>query len=204
MMTRLPGARPVLALRRLVTRPGVVWRGAKGADAIEGPACNGYRMCPQRQAACPAGQCSAVETSARPLPAACGFDRKSSLLRMWRDNSARVGSIQDFFRHWLSSAKNMALSQSCLLEAKSENAGLKNQQLARINFPVFGDLRQSCHARGGTTIHVNGDCRRKFTRQPPFLLSPNKRAFPTTSRPVTSFGISFTRTEAPPSTVARH
>src|SRR5712692_3580377 len=24
----------------------------------------------------------------------------------------------DFFRHWLSSAKNMALSQSCLLEAK--------------------------------------------------------------------------------------
>ena len=189
MMTRLPGALPVLALRRLVTRPGLVWRGAKGADAIECPACNGYRICPQRQAA---------------FPAACGFDRKSSLLRMWRDNSARVGSIQDFFRHWLSSAKNMALSQSCLLEAKSENAGLKNQQLARINFPVFGDLRQSCHARGGTTIHVNGDCRRKFTRQPPFLLSPNKRAFPTTSRPVTSFGISFTRTEAPPSTVARH
>ena len=25
---------------------------------------------------------------------------KSSLLRMWRDNSARVGSMQDFFRHW--------------------------------------------------------------------------------------------------------
>ena len=36
-----------------------------------------------------------------------------------------------------------ALSQSCLLEAKSENGVLKNQQLVRINFPVFGDLRQS-------------------------------------------------------------
>jgi hypothetical protein len=29
------------------------------------------------------------------------------------------------------------------LEVKSENGVLKNQQLARINFPVFGDLRQS-------------------------------------------------------------
>jgi hypothetical protein len=36
-----------------------------------------------------------------------------------------------------------ALSQSCLLEAKSENGVLKNQPLAQINFPVFGDLRQS-------------------------------------------------------------
>ena len=36
-----------------------------------------------------------------------------------------------------------ALSQSCLLETKSRNGVLQNQELARLNFPVFGDLRQS-------------------------------------------------------------
>ena len=36
-----------------------------------------------------------------------------------------------------------ALSQSWLLEAKSENRLLENQSLASLNFPVFGDLRQS-------------------------------------------------------------
>ena len=43
----------------------------------------------------------------------------------------------------MSRAGRAALSQSCLLEAKSENGVLKNQPLAQINFPVFGDLRQS-------------------------------------------------------------
>src|SRR5215831_7565018 len=36
-----------------------------------------------------------------------------------------------------------ALSQSWLLEAKSENRLSENQLLASLNFPVFGDLRQS-------------------------------------------------------------
>src|SRR6516165_1538684 len=43
-----------------------------------------------------------------------------------------------------------ALSQSWLLEAKSENRLSENQPLASLNFPVFGDLRQSpmaCTAR---------------------------------------------------------
>src|SRR5215472_3249397 len=39
-----------------------------------------------------------------------------------------------------------ALSQSWLLEAKSENRLSENQPLTSLNFPVFGDLRQSCHA----------------------------------------------------------
>src|SRR5262249_6627586 len=34
-----------------------------------------------------------------------------------------------------------ALSQSCLFEAKSENRISENQWLARLNFPVFGNLR---------------------------------------------------------------
>jgi hypothetical protein len=37
-------------------------------------------------------------------------------------------------------ATGRALSQNCLLEAKSENGVLKNQPLAQIHFPVFGDL----------------------------------------------------------------
>jgi hypothetical protein len=41
----------------------------------------------------------------------------------------------------------MALSQSGLLEAKSENGVLKNQPLAQVNFPVFGDVRQSRKSR---------------------------------------------------------
>ena len=36
-----------------------------------------------------------------------------------------------------------ALSQSCLFGAKSQNCSLKNQGLTRLNFPIFGDLRQS-------------------------------------------------------------
>jgi hypothetical protein len=36
-----------------------------------------------------------------------------------------------------------ALSQSCLFEAESENRISENQWLARLNFPVFGNLRQS-------------------------------------------------------------
>ena len=40
-----------------------------------------------------------------------------------------------------------ALSQSWLSEAKSENRLSENQPLASLNFPVFGDLRQSRHGR---------------------------------------------------------
>src|SRR5215831_17659336 len=36
-----------------------------------------------------------------------------------------------------------ALSQSCLLEAESENGISENQWLEGLNFPVFGDVRQS-------------------------------------------------------------
>src|SRR5262249_23090384 len=41
------------------------------------------------------------------------------------------------------SGQFLALSQSCLFEAKSENRISENQWLARLNFPVFGNLRQS-------------------------------------------------------------
>src|SRR5438105_57959 len=41
------------------------------------------------------------------------------------------------------SSKVRALSQSCLFEAKPENRISENQELARLNFPVFGNLRQS-------------------------------------------------------------
>jgi hypothetical protein len=40
-------------------------------------------------------------------------------------------------------ALTRALSQSWLLEAKSESRLSENQLLASLNFPVFGNLRQS-------------------------------------------------------------
>jgi hypothetical protein len=36
-----------------------------------------------------------------------------------------------------------ALSQICLFEAKCENRVLKNQWVASLSFPVFGNLRQN-------------------------------------------------------------
>ena len=41
--------------------------------------------------------------------------------------------------------RQLALSQSCLLEAETENEISENQWLGSLNFPVFGDLRQSLH-----------------------------------------------------------
>jgi len=40
----------------------------------------------------------------------------------------------------------LVLSQSCLFEAKSENRLSENQWVVRLNFPVFGNLRQNSHA----------------------------------------------------------
>src|SRR5262249_28530156 len=63
-------------------------------------------------------------------------------LQKERDERARVWGIR---RHGsrIRQASSGALSQSCLLEAKSENGVLKNQPLAQITLRVFGDLRQS-------------------------------------------------------------
>src|SRR5262249_3883116 len=38
------------------------------------------------------------------------------------------------------------LPQSCIFEAKCENRVSKNQWLASLNFPVFGNLRRNSHA----------------------------------------------------------
>ena len=48
-----------------------------------------------------------------------------------------------------------ALSQSCLFEAESENRISENQWLARLNFPVFGNLRQS--HRDSLLTFIGGD-----------------------------------------------
>src|SRR5262249_23007313 len=44
---------------------------------------------------------------------------------------------------YVSLVVHSALSQSCLFEAKSANRISENQWFARLNFPVFGNLRQS-------------------------------------------------------------
>ena len=51
--------------------------------------------------------------------------------------------IRDLYEEKCLVGLHVALSQSCLCEAKSEHRISDNQWLARLNFPVFGNLRQS-------------------------------------------------------------
>ena len=48
----------------------------------------------------------------------------------------------------------LALSQSWVLEVKSENRISENQWLASFNFPVFGSLRQSHLTASGKHLVV--------------------------------------------------
>ena len=65
--------------------------------------------------------------------------------------SLLVGEGGDGGEAWHRHATGLypALSQSCLFEAKSENRISENQWFARLNFPVFGNLRQSRRRRSG-------------------------------------------------------
>src|SRR5215471_12580866 len=64
-----------------------------------------------------------------------------------KQNDMRVALVTRLDRRrCLESGIHAALSQSWVLEGKSENRISENQWLASVNFPVFGSLRQSRNA----------------------------------------------------------